>query len=162
MRLLISIIIGASLFAAGAHAQSDFSTLEERMTGEEFRDAGLDKLSDEELANLNAWLKENLNVEATADLETRQQIRREVEEEVRREQEGERTEIVTTVPGHFTGWTGNTVFELANGQVWRQVSGGSYRVSMDDPTVVVYPAAFGAWRLRLEDTGPSIGVERVK
>lgn len=162
MKLLIPLAAAALLASTGAVAQSDFSTLEEKMTGQEFRDTGLDKLSEEELANLNAWLKANLNVEATADLDTRQQIRREVEEEVRREQEGERTEIVTTVPGHFTGWTGGTVFELANGQVWKQVSGGSYRVSMDDPTVIVYPAAFGSWRLRLQDTGPSIGVERVK
>lgn len=162
MKTLLSLIAGLLLAVSGAQAQSDFSTLEERMTGDEFRDTGLDKLSDEELRNLNDWIRSNLNVEAVSDLETRQQIRRQVEEEVRAEQEGERTEFTATVPGHFTGWTGNTVFELANGQIWRQVSGGTYRVSMEDPTVVIYPGAFDSWRLRLEDAGPSIGVKRVK
>lgn len=165
MKPLLPLIAGVLLAAVpGAWAQTDFSSLEERMSGSEFRAAGLDKLSEEELANLNAWLRGNLELPASSDesLKTRQEIRQEVEAEVRAESEGERGEFVTTVPGHFTGWTGNTVFELANGQVWRQISGGSYRVSMDDPTVVVYPVSFGGWRLRLEDAGPSIGVKRIK
>lgn len=170
MKPLLPLLVAGLLAAPGAPAQSDFSSLEERMTGREFREAGLDKLSEEELANLNAWLEENLDGSgsgpATAgdgdSLKTRQEIRREVEEEVRAEQEGDRSEIVTTIPGHFTGWEGRTVFELANGQVWRQTTGGTHRFSVEDPTVVIYPVAFGGWRLRLEEGGPSIGVERVK
>lgn len=163
------LVIAALLAAPAASAQSDFSSLEELMTGSEFEEAGLDKLSEEELRNLNTWLRTHLetagaeSVPESDSTETRRQIREEVEAEVRQEQGlDERGEIVTTIPGHFTGWTGNTVFELANGQVWRQTSGGSYRVSKDDPTVVIYPVSFGGWRLRLEDAGPSIGVERVK
>lgn len=160
MKFLIPLFAVMMAAASQAPAQSDFSSLEEQMSGSEFRGSGLDKLSDEELARLNDWIRNNLNVEAATDVKTRQEIRREVEEQVRAEQE--EGEIVTTIPGKFEGWRGNTVFELANGQVWRQKSGGSYRVNMQDPTVIIYPAAFGAWRLRLEDTGPSIGVERVK
>jgi hypothetical protein len=163
------LVIAALLAVPAASAQSDFSSLEELMTGSEFEEAGLDKLSEEELRNLNTWLRTHLesadsDVDSSTDkVETRRQIREEVEAEVRQEQGlDEHGEIVTTIPGHFTGWTGNTVFELANGQVWRQTSGGSYRVSKDDPTVVIYPVSFGGWRLRLEDVGPSIGVERVK
>lgn len=163
------LVIVALLTAPAASAQSDFSSLEELMTGSEFEEAGLDKLSEEELRNLNTWLRTHLETAGAASApdadsaETRREIRQEVEAEVRQEQGlDERGEIVTTIPGHFTGWTGNTVFELANGQVWRQTSGGSYRVSKDDPTVVIYPVSFGGWRLRLEDAGPSIGVERVK
>ncbi len=169
MKPLLPLIIGALLAAPGAWAQSDFSSLEERMTGSEFREAGLDKLSEEELKNLNIWLRANLALPESAaaadsdSLEERQRIRSEVEEEVRLEQGlGKRGEIVTTIPGHFTGWTGKTVFELDNGQVWRQTSGGTYRVSEDDPTVVIYPVSFGGWRMRLEDAGPSIGVTRIK
>lgn len=169
MKPLLPLFIGALLAASGASAQSDFSSLEERMTGTEFREAGLDKLSEEELKNLNIWLRTNLALPESAtaadseSLEERQRIRSEVEEEVRLEQGlGKRGEIVTTIPGHFTGWTGKTVFELDNGQVWRQTSGGTYRVSEDDPTVVIYPVSFGGWRMRLEDAGPSIGVTRIK
>lgn len=152
--------------SAVASGQDDFSSLEERMTGKEFEAAGLDKLSDEELSRLNEWIRRNVAGKTADDVRLRQQIRREVESEVQAEQKaeesGEREEIVTTVPGHFTGWTGDTTFELANGQVWKQISGGSYRVSLDDPTVVIYPVSFGGWRLRLEDYGPSIGVKRVQ
>lgn len=170
MKPLLPLLVGALLAAPGVSAQPDFSSLEERMTGREFREAGLDKLSEEELANLNDWLEQNLDqpIADTApdgdddSLETRQEIRRQVEEEMRAEQEGDKSEIVTTIPGHFTGWEGRTVFELANGQVWRQTTGGSHRFSVEDPTVVIYPVSFGGWRLRLEEGGPSIGVERVK
>lgn len=164
-RTLLTAIAAAMLvLALPAPAQTDFSSLEELMSGEEFERTGLDKLSDEELAELNAWIRDNLATEVStvSDLETRQRIRREVEAEFEAEKEGERKEFVATIPGHFTGWTGDTVFELENGQIWRQTTGGTYRVSMDDPAVVLYPAAFGGWRLRLQDYGPSIGVERVK
>lgn len=169
MKSLLPLIIAALLAASGASAQSDFSSLEERMTGSEFEEAGLDKLSEAELRRLNTWLRANLALPESASsadatsIEERRRIRQEVEAEVRQEQGvGERGEIVTTIPGHFTGWTGKTVFELENGQIWRQTSGGTYRVSEDDPTVVIYPVSFGGWRMRLEDAGPSIGVTRVE
>ena len=40
-------------------AQERFSSVEERMTGKEFKASGLDKLSDEELAALNSWLRDH-------------------------------------------------------------------------------------------------------
>jgi len=58
MRLPAVLLLSLAAFAPGetAFAAETFSTLEERMTDEEFRAAGLDRLSAEELANLNAWL----------------------------------------------------------------------------------------------------------
>jgi len=151
------------LVALPCVAAEQFSSLEERMSGEEFRAAGLDKLSEQELANLNEWIRTHSNASDVDESALREQIRREVQTEQQQlNKDVEREQFTATIKGHFTGWTGRTVFELDNGQVWKQNSGGSYRVSMDDPTVVIYPAAFGSWRLRLEKTGPSIGVERVK
>ena len=48
----LTLSISASLLAA-----EGFSSLEEQMTGKEFTAAGLDKLSAEELAVLNAWVR---------------------------------------------------------------------------------------------------------
>ena len=45
------------LSASPALAQEAFSTLEEQMTGKEFMDSGLNKLTPEELAVLNDWLQ---------------------------------------------------------------------------------------------------------
>src|SRR5690625_5867296 len=44
-------------FASLATGQDSFSSLEERMTGKEFKQAGLHKLSEDELAALNAWIQ---------------------------------------------------------------------------------------------------------
>ncbi|HSH26408.1 MAG TPA: hypothetical protein VK972_01340, partial [Wenzhouxiangella sp.] len=38
-------------------AQESFSTLEERMTGQEYMETGLHKLSKDELAALNEWIR---------------------------------------------------------------------------------------------------------
>ena len=40
-----------------AQAADSFSTLEERMTGKEFKETGLGKLTDEELSALNDWIR---------------------------------------------------------------------------------------------------------
>ena len=49
-------------FAAAASAQPP---IEKQMTPEQFKAAGLDKLSPMELANLNAWPNNTLAVETT-------------------------------------------------------------------------------------------------
>ncbi len=44
-------------FHVAAQAADEFSTLEERMSGKEFKETGLGKLTDAELAALNDWLR---------------------------------------------------------------------------------------------------------
>ena len=51
----VALILLAAATCAGAQTPS--STLEERMSQAEFRAAGLDKLSPQELAQLNSWLE---------------------------------------------------------------------------------------------------------
>ena len=51
------IVIGLLLSSATVFAQQrDGTPIEQQMTAEEFKAAGLDKLSAEELARLNGWL----------------------------------------------------------------------------------------------------------
>lgn len=162
-RAMPAILMLFLAWAGGAPAQESFTSLEERMTGKEFEGAGLDKLSEEELARLNAWIRRNVSGSSVTEGAAAMPAPGGAGEDRRGfPADEDKSEIITTIPGHFTGWNGKTVFELENGQVWRQTSGGSYRVSMDDPTVVIYPTSFGGWRLRLQEYGPSIGVRRVK
>ena len=56
MNKLLFFILTFSLHCA-ANASNSFSTLEERMSGKEFKETGIVKLTDEELAALNAWLR---------------------------------------------------------------------------------------------------------
>lgn len=157
LQRILTVSAFALLVAAlSASAQGGFSSLEERMSGKEFREAGLEKLSPEELAELNTWIRENVAHEAVPERAPPGPA------DAGRDDSGDRQEIVTTIPGRFTGWGNNSVFELENGQIWRQISGSSHRVNMEDPTVIIYPVSFGGWRMRLEAGGPSIGVKRVR
>lgn len=51
--------------------------------------------------------------------------------------------LTTTLPGRFRGWNGNTVFKLADGQVWVQAGPGMFDTDMQNPTVVIKRLHFG-------------------
>jgi hypothetical protein len=69
--------------------------------------------------------------------------------------------IESTLPGHFTGWTGATVFTLANGQVWKQAESGYFQANLQDPTVVIKRLAFG-YLLTLPGESATVFVTRVR
>jgi hypothetical protein len=71
-------------------------------------------------------------------------------------------EIQTRYDGEFSGWSGNTLFRLENGQVWKQAQSGrsSYRAA--HPVVTIKRTALGSYRLLVEGSDESIRVERVK
>src|SRR5690606_12404772 len=107
-------LLATCLLAAGpvstASAQS-FSPLEERMSAAQFRTAGLDKLSPEELAALNAWLQQNLDMpQAVAPMPYGSG---------RGAPGGDGGTVRSRLIGEFRGWSGKTTFQLENGQVWQ-------------------------------------------
>lgn len=158
----ISLILASlGLFVLGAaQAQQGFSTIEERMTGKEFTQTGLDKLSDDELAALNEWLRAH----SVATLENRNQEyvdARGFENQALRNLDD--SDVVSPIKGEFTGWTGDTVFVLENGMVWEQAESAVFRVSkMDDAVAIIDKGAFGSWRLRVEGYNRSVLVRRVE
>lgn len=144
------------LAAAGAvAAQTQSPTLEERMSQAEFRSAGLDKLSPEELQRLNAWLQahggtQTKYVSATG-------------KPVFYPDAGERTAIETRIAGAFTGWRGKSVFRLDNGQEWQQAESGTFSTGeMNNPAVKIKPMMLGSWLMVVEGCGCSVRVTRVK
>ena len=106
--LVISIVTSLLLatFAVSIQAQQ-FSSLEERMSPADFKAAGLDKLSPEELARLNAFVR----------TETEQRVA-----EARGKQDPKRVgfhdsganrdPVVSHIPGTFHGGDGATTFHL--------------------------------------------------
>lgn len=62
----------------------------------------------------------------------------------------------------FRGWSGKTVFQLDNGQVWRQRSSGRHTYTGEDTRVVISKNSWGFYEMRLLDTNRSIGVKRVR
>jgi hypothetical protein len=72
------------------------------------------------------------------------------------------TEIQSRYDGEFTGWSGNTLFRLENGQVWKQAQGGRATGRATHPTVTIERTALGRYRMNVEGMSESIRVERVK
>lgn len=122
------------------------------MSPTEFDSAGLDKLSAEELAALDAWLLRYTAGEAEMLQRSNEQVR-EAADEVR---------IISRLQPPFEGWDGDTVFRLENGQVWKQRQPGRYRHTGDDLEVTIRRNFFGFHVLTVNATGRSVGVEFVR
>ena len=76
--------------------------------------------------------------------------------------EDETSEITSRIIGQFDGWSGDTVFRLENGQVWRQSGNGFLKVSMNNPRVTIEKAVFGGFRLSVEGYNSRVKVKRVQ
>ena len=189
--LLLALVIAPQGFAEGGDGAA-FSTIEREMSAEERRATGIDSLSADELDALNQWLIKRFDqVQETVSAEVREEVREEVLEEVReadaaeREAEIERRvaikveaakqEIAEAPPqsavgepfeavikGQFSGWSGNTVFALDNGQVWKQRAGNVYRHKGGDYRVRLERNWFGGWEMTVVTSGKTVLVTRVK
>lgn len=156
MRHATSFLALALLTATGNAAAQGFSTVEERMSAAEFREAGLDTLTEAQLQALNAWLQRDRRcVAADAAPDSRG---------LRADAQDDEADIVSTLPGTFTGWQGGEVFTLANGQVWRSTDPGSALrgVNLTNPRVTISKGLFGSWRLKVEGYNTSVKVERIE
>jgi len=65
------------------------------------------------------------------------------------------------INGEFTGWSGDTVFRLQNGQIWQQAE-YDYNYTYDySPRVLIYPSG-GGWRMQVEGMTDTIAVRRLR
>lgn len=147
MKCAIPVLLG--LWAAFAGADQKFPGIKRLMTEQEFKAAGLDQLEERELDALNAWLLNYTAGHAPVLIQTNEEVK-----EARPE-----SEIVSRIQGNFTGWGGDTVFRLENGQVWRQRLSGRYRYSgPPNPEVRISRNIMGFYKMTVTETGKSIGV----
>lgn len=157
------LVTGCLAFSSLLWAQTEqpFSSLEERMTGREFTETGLNKLSPEELAALNRWIRDRsiVRYENPAQGSSVPSTPGEAPPIDRMAREAFRTRIV----GEFSGWSGDTVFRLENGMVWRQDESDRFRLQpVDSPMVTISPGLFGSWRLTVEGHNRAVRVERIE
>ena len=156
--MIRSVLLAALLTLALPVAAAEFSSLEERMSDAEFKAAGLDKLTPEELAALNAWLQRRTAGTAPAATYVPPS-----EDRIGFHDAAPSEGVVSRISGPFTGWTGNTQFTLDNGQVWQQAEAGSMRgVNVDSPAVTIKPAFMGSWLMKVEGFNTAIRVRRIK
>lgn len=136
--------------------------IERTMTPEQFKAAGLDKLSPQELANLNAWLNNTLEVETT---KAANLAKDKVETENRGFLSfGKSDPIVAKIAGEFRGFARGRSWTLDNGQVWEQVDAASLvGVRKTDPQVRITPSLIGnSWYMQIEGYNTHASVRRVK
>ena len=156
-KMLVLSLALAALFSGSVLAQS-FSSLEERMTEAEFKAAGLDKLSPEELARLNAFIA-GQNAQAASAAQATVPDDRGFYGRT-----GADGEIISSSSGEFRGWSGaGTRFTLDNGQVWETTDASSRLVvKLTNPGVIIEKGFLGAYYLRVEGYNTRAKVKRIK
>lgn len=162
--IALSVLLSLS---AGTVSAQRYVPIQERMSADEFRDAGLERLSEAELARLNAWLARGAESPApgapaaTAAAAAVPAVA--AEPEFGRRAESRAGDGVSSrVAGNFRGWQGRgDVIELENGQRWRINDNSRLRINVDSPTVTVRSGALGAYYLQVEGYNTRARVIRV-
>ncbi len=143
-------------------------SLEETMRPEEFKAAGLDKLNEDEMQHLDAYLQgyresakkkaaEQANATAQEEIKKANEKTEKAEkatEEVKKEAASTRTKLdslVSRVDGNIDGVKGHAIIRLEDGSVWKQTNPDDrYKATVTDrPSAVVMHTTFG-YKMRIE------------
>ena len=136
----------ACVAPAGAAQPETSGSIKEVMSPEEFKAAGLNKLSAEELQKLDAWLQGYRQV-------TEQAAEKKATAKASAESHAKMDLLVSRVDGTFQGLTGRTIIRLEDGTVWKQANADDrYRAKVTDhPAAAVIHGVFG-YKMRIEGT----------
>src|SRR6266513_2349240 len=118
-------------------------SIQQMMSSAEFKAAGLNKLSPEELQKLDAWLQGYRDVTEKAATKKATAVASRTKLDL----------LVSRVDGQFNGLTGRTVIRLQDGTVWKQANADDRfrpRVT-DQPAAVVIHGIFG-YKMQVEGT----------
>lgn len=167
MSFRIPLVILMLAFAPLTWAQQPALTadVEQQMTAEQFKAAGLDKLSAKELAALNAWLQQKVTQETAVAVEkAREEGRQEVVQKNRGFFDfGSSEPIESSIVGEFKGFGQGRHYTLQNGQVWEQTDAASLSgVRKTDPQVKIKPGMLGVWYMQIQGYNTAAKVRRVK
>ena len=125
-------------------------SIRDTMTPEEFKAAGLDKLSKEELKKLDAKLQGATHAAETKAAET-------AASQAKNQAEVDRIKrdiIFSRVDGEFHGITGHTLIRLENGTTWKQAMSADHFPAnvTDHPRVAVLHDIMFGYKMRVEGT----------
>ncbi len=160
--LSVFILLTCLLWLPYATADQVFSSLEERMTGQEFADAGLERLTATELAALNTWIRDRSLAQYMQAAKGSENFSGQASsEDDAKHRSGE--PIISRIKGSFQGWDGNTVFELENGMIWVQDDKDTFFIkAVENPEVLIKPGMFSAWKLSIEGYNSNVKVKRIQ
>jgi len=132
LAITIALSLGSVPFA---RAQNETGNIQQAMSPEEFKAAGLEKLSPDELAKLNAWL---------------QGFREKAEKKAAiRESRTKLQLIVSRIDGVWNGVGPGEIIRLEDGTAWKLGNKDEhYGGHADHPAVAIYKSIFG-WKMRV-------------
>jgi hypothetical protein len=185
-RALCAVGLSVALGTLVQPAAAEEASIRRLMTPEQFRAAGLEKLTEEELRALDAWLRGQPQPATTIGAETPAVTPLPAEPPTPATAPPASTKAVAeseenfglpepspaekdagkvlraTIVSPFRGWSGKTKFKLDNGQIWQQRVSGRYTYAGDDTRVVITVNGFGFYEMELLAAGRSVGVKRLK
>jgi hypothetical protein len=129
------------------------------MTPQEMKDSGVSNLTTQQLTALNTWLNRytetvmKLAAGANTDSSKPPQSRTPTRTDCS-------PAIESAIKGTFKGWTGDTVFQLDNGQIWQQAEYDYTYSYAYHPDVTIYQTT-GGCRMKVEDESETIIVRRI-
>jgi hypothetical protein len=145
-------VIAIVMSAGPVLAEEESSDIQKMMSPGEFKAAGLEKLSPEELERLNAWLKvyRETTVKA-AETKATKEGRRKIDV------------IVSRVVGRFDGLTGNTIITLEDGTRWKQANKNDRNrgPGLENLGCAVFNAGIFGYKMRIQGT-PDFYVDQVR
>lgn len=154
-------LAGLLLLAPFASAQ-DAPRIEQQMSAEQFRNAGLDQLSPAQLESLNEWLSRTVDAEAG-------KATRMAEDRIQQQNRGllgsgSNEPVTGRLQGTFDGFGKGRTYTLDNGQQWRQTDSATLSsVHLENPSVRIAPSLVGSnWYLQVEGYNTRAKVQRVK
>lgn len=171
MRLIIGGWLGAAAVLTAAAGGAEFSR---SLPPGDFREAGLAKLSEAELARLDELVNAfhaggkaapRPSVRLPADSATAsfpEAPARGASVVVAAGTKVELAAVRSRLKGKFTGWEPRGVFALENGQRWREANGTTYAMPpLDAPEVRISPGALGSFWMEIEGVRTRVKVVRV-
>lgn len=144
--LLAAVLLAPTLL----NAQERFPGIKELMTEQELEATGVNDLSRQQVEALNTWLIRYTANEAPV-------LQVENEEVIEVVKQGMTSKIV----GEFNGWSGKTRFVLENGQIFEQRRPGRWKITLNNPEVLITQNLMGAYDMEVVSEGKSIGVRRL-
>jgi hypothetical protein len=141
--LALAIAAGCSLGSApAAHAQDEAAGIQQAMTPEEFRAAGLEKLTPAELGKLNSWIQGN-----------REKAVKVAEKKANERAARDKTSlIVSRIDGIWNGVASGMVIQLEDGSKWKLANSGEhYGGRADHPAVAAWKAGMFGWKMRVSE-----------
>lgn len=169
MTATLALMLAPALLPALAQQAGN---LQQRMSAAEFYDAGLNKLSAQELATLNQWLATHqgasVGADAAAPAAAAVNSAAAAGPAIQplagtKRPSTKRQAFQAQIVGRFTGFTGNSLISLDNGQQWQQVGDDKPMcTAADGPQVKIKPTLFGNWLMDVPSCNLLVHVRRVK